>query len=1213
MKKILLLLMLFVAFDATKIVAQQTYYWAGGNTGTKTWNTAANWNTTLGGGGSVRTTPNVGDILIFDGNNLGSGATGALVVSTLVNETEAQIKFINSATVTLGHSSTRTITIAGGIGDDFVIEAGSSVTIGFTSFASAVTLFFNSGTTGYIAGTLTLQLGSHKITPAAAANCITFAGTSVLNYNVTSGNVFGSTAVSTNNNVVFQSGSYLYFGGGSNPFGASSPASVVEFQPGSNYVHNGGTPSTSGRYYANFIVNASLTLGSNFGRVQNFIVNSGFAVTINHTSRIPITGNIQVLGTGSLATGPNIPGIILCGTGAQSIDFGTSVTQPTFDNLIIGSDAIVTLVTDITINPASTSTSSNYGILNLGTKRIIGAAGATFRSLNSSTGSNPTCGTTIGTNVLTIADGNGGGSGFGTGYKVTGPGIPADTYIAAGSGGTPVSPGPLVAGSYNLSNRCTATATNITVNATNNGGNITTSNTGGLATAITGFGTTTLNGNITLNAVTTTPFPASGTVTVSPTNLTTNANVTLNKDLSVTGVLTVGSGTLDLGANNITLVSTSTNTARVANCGASAFSYSGAGKFNLQRYIPGNRRAFRFLGNPFSNDIAISQLTNTNGANTGIDITGVSIGAIFGSGTAALTGDVVTSIAVDFGGFGYLTAPTVTLTGDGTGATATAIVSSGSITGFTVTNGGSGYTAPPTVILNGGFGFTPTATNNASVFSYDPVIGDAGTNPDPGWSAFNNATATNWFSKQGIRVLVRGTKGEGLTGGAYTPSATTITMTGTLNDGTSPVYNLTNGTNSNFNLIANPLASTIDMQALSFGGANVGLNYYVWDPNLSTSGQYITRPFTAGTAYRYLPMGSAFFATTTSTGTITFPEIAKATATAASVLRGTSAFGANSMQLELTDNTGLKHDEIIVFLDNTASNNFDNRDALKMTNTTVNFYSNSTNAKKLSIDARPFTLNSVIPITLATTIDNDFTITATNFNVDDIRDILLHDKKTNTYTTLNLGVTYSFTSTLADATSYGDRFELVMRASNALPTTFLNVKAAQKNTGIEVSFTTANETNMSNYQVEESIDGNNFSKATIVAANNATTNVYNWFDGTVINGDNYYRIKAIEKNGTVKYSIVVKVKIGGKGAAFTVYPNPIKGGVVSLQMSNVEKGIYTVKIYNNIGQELAAKTINHNGGSATQSIDLGKGIASGAYNMQITNGTTVITKTVIIE
>lgn len=66
-------------------------------------------------------------------------------------------------------------------------------------------------------------------------------------------------------------------------------------------------------------------------------------------------------------------------------------------------------------------------------------------------------------------------------------------------------------------------------------------------------------------------------------------------------------------------------------------------------------------------------------------------------------------------------------------------------------------------------------------------------------------------------------------------------------------------------------------------------------------------------------------------------------------------------------------------------------------------------------------------------------------------------------------------------------------------------------------------------------------------------------------------------------------------------------------MTNVDKGVYTVKIFNQIGQELSIKTINYNGGSATQTIDLGKTVAAGSYSIQISNGITVITKTVIVE
>ena len=185
--------------------------------------------------------------------------------------------------------------------------------------------------------------------------------------------------------------------------------------------------------------------------------------------------------------------------------------------------------------------------------------------------------------------------------------------------------------------------------------------------------------------------------------------------------------------------------------------------------------------------------------------------------------------------------------------------------------------------------------------------------------------------------------------------------------------------------------------------------------------------------------------------------------------------------------------------------------------------------------------------------------------------------------------------------------------TTALPVNILNVTAAQKNAGIEVNWNTASESNMDSYEVEESSNATTFTKAATVAAKNGASNAYNWFDATVNNGDNYYRIKAIEKNGTVKYSNVVKVKIGGKNAEFTVYPNPVKDGIINLQMSNVEKGVYTVKIFNNAGQEVANRRIINNGGSATETITLDKGIAKGNYKMQITNGSTSVIKSVIVD
>ncbi len=496
-----------------------------------------------------------------------------------------------------------------------------------------------------------------------------------------------------------------------------------------------------------------------------------------------------------------------------------------------------------------------------------------------------------------------------------------------------------------------------------------------------------------------------------------------------------------------------------------------------------------------------------------------------------------------------------------------------------------------------GTGFDATTTNRASSFWFS--------NPLQAWTAFTTTNDASWTQYRGIRVLVRGDRTQLTTLTSATPpspNAVTLDMTGTLNTGLQTITVPTG-----FSVFGNPYPSPVNLGARLSATANIGTQFWYWDAQAGpTAGAYRTK-LVGSTAS--LPMSGAFVVQPTLATSIAFVESDKTATDTTIMFRTTTQSGV--VELQVLYNNYPADNMFVRF--NTGS--IDNKDALdgdKLLNPEVNLYALSNDNQQLSLDTRPFAENKIIPLGFTATAANSFKIKVADYGITE--EIYLKDKYLNVTTQLLAGTEYSFSVDPANAATLGNnRFELMMKTNSALPATFLNVTAAQKNAGIEVSFTTANETNMSNYEVEESTDGSTFSKATSIAANNATTNTYNWYDGTVINGDNYYRIKAVEKNGTAKYSNVVKVKIGGKGAVFTVYPNPVKGGVASLQMSNVEKGIYTVKIYNNVGQELAAKTINHNGGSATQTINLGKGIATGTYNMQITNGTTVITKTVIVE
>jgi hypothetical protein len=131
-----------------------------------------------------------------------------------------------------------------------------------------------------------------------------------------------------------------------------------------------------------------------------------------------------------------------------------------------------------------------------------------------------------------------------------------------------------------------------------------------------------------------------------------------------------------------------------------------------------------------------------------------------------------------------------------------------------------------------------------------------------------------------------------------------------------------------------------------------------------------------------------------------------------------------------------------------------------------------------------------------------------------------------------------------------------------------------------------------------------------MARGNATSATYDWFDANPNNGNNYYRIKAISKTGEVQYTQVVKVNMGKGVGEITVYPNPINGNNLILEI-NLQKGVYTLALTNVLGQQVYMKVINHAGGAATQTLELGKNMAQGVYQLQVSNGEERYTQKVI--
>lgn len=196
-----------------------------------------------------------------------------------------------------------------------------------------------------------------------------------------------------------------------------------------------------------------------------------------------------------------------------------------------------------------------------------------------------------------------------------------------------------------------------------------------------------------------------------------------------------------------------------------------------------------------------------------------------------------------------------------------------------------------------------------------------------------------------------------------------------------------------------------------------------------------------------------------------------------------------------------------------------------------------------------------------------------------------------------------------------NRFSLTNPGGIILPVKIINFKAYQQGGGVETGWTCLNEINMDHYEVERSADATNFiSIGSVAALDNGKPSInYGFFDNRPLQGNNYYRIKATGKDGSIIYTSIEVVVIGGATSSINIFPNPVTNHTFVLQMTNISAGNYTLEIYNTLGQLILNKIINHSGGSASQTIQLPAGTSRGEYHLKLLSTDIQINKMITVE
>jgi hypothetical protein len=169
-----------------------------------------------------------------------------------------------------------------------------------------------------------------------------------------------------------------------------------------------------------------------------------------------------------------------------------------------------------------------------------------------------------------------------------------------------------------------------------------------------------------------------------------------------------------------------------------------------------------------------------------------------------------------------------------------------------------------------------------------------------------------------------------------------------------------------------------------------------------------------------------------------------------------------------------------------------------------------------------------------------------------------------------------------------------------LPVVFSEFKAYQKEHAVALNWKILTEDNTLKYEVEKSADARVFVKiGEVIATGGSGVINYGFTDEVPFAGNNYYRLKVLDLDATFSFTRIVKVAIGEGASASNLYPNPVTGKVVNLELLNMNKGQYSLTFYNAAGQIIYTKTVEHDGGSASQLVAIPENVRTGIYNVEI--------------
>jgi hypothetical protein len=172
-----------------------------------------------------------------------------------------------------------------------------------------------------------------------------------------------------------------------------------------------------------------------------------------------------------------------------------------------------------------------------------------------------------------------------------------------------------------------------------------------------------------------------------------------------------------------------------------------------------------------------------------------------------------------------------------------------------------------------------------------------------------------------------------------------------------------------------------------------------------------------------------------------------------------------------------------------------------------------------------------------------------------------------------------------------------------LPLNLLSFNAQKQNSAIQLVWTTAAETNFSHFIVEHSATTNNFNTLEIVKAT-GHAGAYTTVDQHPSSGNNFYRLKMVDTDGSFTYSKTIAVNNANSVADISISPNP-PANHFTIQLEAASASVETISIINAAGALMQQHKLSVEQGKNRFPVNI-TSLSKGIYFVQLMNSGTTL-------